>query len=164
MPGEYQEEFFKEFQKEKSKFQKITDKMVQRQRRLYTHMSLENIVVAAIIAIMCLIVAFAFGVERGKKLISHAPQKVEIPYREKEIAPQEMDKPYTIQLISYAKEERAEKEKNKLLKKNIYTFIIQSGKWYQVCAGGYADIKEAKAALEEFSKDYKGCFIRKGAK
>ncbi|UCD55238.1 MAG: SPOR domain-containing protein [Candidatus Omnitrophota bacterium] len=188
MPAEYQKELFEEFKKEKGKLRKIADKITRRQPKLYIHISLENIVFAAIIGIMCIIVAFALGVEHGEKqlLFEVRPRTIlsevepvkaeEALVLEKESAVSEKEalihdtdasgekNAFAIQLISYTQSGPAEKEKKRLLDKKIYAFIIPSGKWYQVCAGGYSDINEARKALEEFKEDYKGCFIRKGAK
>jgi len=174
MPDEYQEELFEEFKKEKGKFKKIADKITQRQPKLYIHLSLENIVFAAIIGIMCMVVAFALGVERGKQLAppAAAARKEAVVARKEAVLPED-EKPamkkepsdtggaFVIQLISYAKKRPAEIEKKKLLDKGIDAFIIPSGKWYQVCAGGYRNTEEARKTLEGFKKDYKGCFIRK---
>jgi cell division protein FtsN len=67
---------------------------------------------------------------------------------------------YAIQLISYKKEGPALKEKDGLSGKKIGAFIVKSEGWYQVCAGSYNDIDEAKKALGEFKKKYEGCFIK----
>ncbi|MGB2705663.1 MAG: SPOR domain-containing protein [Candidatus Omnitrophota bacterium] len=168
MAEEYQKELFEEFGEQKSKLKRIAERITQRQRKFYLRVSLENVVFAAIIAVMCVIVAFAMGVERGKRVAPPlAPQKkVTPPAKEPEIkaVKQRTTRTYAIQLISYRKKRLAEKEKRKLLDKNIEAFIVPSGEWFQVCAGGYGDIKDAKAGLKQFSKDYKGCFIRKKEK
>ncbi len=184
MSAEYQKELFEEFKKEKGKFRKITDKITQRQPKFYIHVSLENIVFAAIIGIMCIVVAFALGVERGKRFTvlagmarKEAPVEAvfeeEISVSETEVAPRDAgasdsksdnETAFVIQLISYTQKERAESEKKRLMDKKIDAFIMPSGKWYQVCAGGYSAISEARKALEGFKKDYKGCFIRRGAR
>lgn len=189
MPAEYQKELFEEFKKEKGKFRKIADKITQKQPKFYIHVSLENIVFAAIIGIMCIVVAFALGVERGKRFTVPASmarkESFEAFVFEKETKETAVSEPETvardtsaseeetasdkktafvIQLISYTQKRLAESEKKRLLDKKIDAFIMPSGKWYQVCAGGYSDISEAGKALEGFKKDYRGCFIRRGAR
>lgn len=178
MGDEYQRELFEEFGEKKGKFKRIADRITERQQKFYLRISLENIVFAVIIAVMCIIIAFAMGVERGKRALSGAAQQ--IPEQQKEVTlapaaeetgvtavgimaaePEKAAGTYTIQLISYKKKSLAEKEKRKLSDENIEAFVIRSGEWFQVCAGGYGDIKDAKAALRIFSKEYKGCFIRK---
>jgi hypothetical protein len=176
MGTEYQKEFFNEFKKEKGKFKKIADKITRRQPKFYVHLSLENIVFTAIIGIMCIVTAFAIGVERGKRLVPAAADSAYRGEPAREEAAAAKDGPAVtgekevltnkegaliIQLISYKKKELALKEKKRLLNKKINAFIIPSGKWYRVCAGGYVDMKAARSALEVFKKDYKGCFIRK---
>ena len=187
MSGEYQKELFGEFKKEKGKFKKITDKITKRQQKLYMHVPLENIVFAGIVIIMCIVVAFALGVERGRRFGPSATLEEKESLEEKIILPEieisaterktpdaedraapkglepkseESYKPYTIQLISYKQKALAEKEKNRLLNKKVDAFIISSGSWLQVCAGNYVSTKEAKKDLEGFRKKYKSCFIR----
>jgi len=173
---EYQKELFEEFGKEKGKLKRIAEKIGERRHRLYLQISPENAVFAAIVVLMCVIVAFALGVERGKRLTPQsrarrveksAPKKKPEAKKEPEVktpAPPVKAGIYAIQLISYKKKQLAEKEKRDLSGKNIEAFIVPSGEWFQVCAGSYADIESARKALEKFSKDYKGCFIRKKEK
>lgn len=188
MSREHQDEFFREFKEEKGSIKKMADKITQGHKKLYVNLPVENIVFAIIIIIMAVVVAFALGVERGKRLVDtktgggstyeealatepqirmapieitagerKEPEKEEIPLEKL----QEKSKPYVIQLISYKKEQRAINERDRLSRSNVTTFIVPSGDWYQVCAGGYENIKEAKSALQNFAKEYKGCFIRK---
>jgi len=172
MTGEYQKELFEEFQKEKGKFKKIADKVTGRQHKLYLHVSLENVVFISIIVIMCIIVAFALGVERGRRLAegvtrepvpqaSKAPESLTKPIKASAGEMKEAKKVYTIQLISYKTEKRALTEQSALREKKIDTFIVLSGKWHQVCTGGYEVTKDARKAMEAFKNDYKGCFVRK---
>jgi len=172
MTGEYQKELFKEFQKGKGKLKKIADKVTGRQRKLYLHATLENVVFVSIIVIMCIIVAFALGVERGKRLglqvtpqpASQAPEKpanFTKPVKANIEKKREPEDPYIIQLISYKTKSRALGEKSALAERKINAFILPSGKWYQVCTGGYESVKDARKAMEAFKNDYKGCFVRK---
>ena len=186
MPNEYQKELFEEFKQGKGKFEKIVDKINVKRKKLYIHAPLENAVFTVIIVIMCIIVAFALGVEQGKRFASLENAEENAVFKEVMTAPQiklspiEVGKPtaeepvtapkarsapnqYTIQLISYKQKSIAEAEKNKLLNKNVNAYIIRSGNWYQVRAGGYGTIEKAKAALQKLEKEYKGSFIRKGA-
>jgi hypothetical protein len=168
MPEEYQKELFQEFNKEKSRFEKLTGRISQRRKRLYLNVPLENLIVVVIVLIMSVIVAFAIGVERGKRIGAGLPQAAPkapavhrtaqrpAPQTEKiELAPITIDKraeektvpatrnvrselrPYTIQLVSYKEKGLADKEKARLLKKNVEAFVVASGKWYQVMAGRY---------------------------
>lgn len=192
MPDEQQSEFFKEFLRKKGGIEKIAEKITEKRKRFYINLPLENIVFGLIIAIVCVIVAFALGVERGKRLIpiaaaangdrpypdtilhAKSPASTEtvsaesvsdepIPLKPVSVEPAPETR-YTIQLISYTQQKPALREKKELLSKKIDAFIIKSDKWYQLCAGGYNDMKEASAALKKFKKDYKGCFIRNRTK
>jgi len=177
MSGEYQKEFFNEFQREKGKIETIARRITKRQKKLYLNIPLENIVFTAIIVLLFVIVSFALGVERGRKLNikqtasietesvlpekKFLSEKKELPAEEKPVVNKVLDKRYTVQLVSFRKEKVAEEEKAKLLKKGIDAFVVRSGSWYQLCAGGYPNMKEAEKAKEQFVKDYKGCFIKK---
>jgi len=192
MKGESQSEFFQEYKEEKGKFAKIADRITKRQERLSVHLPLENAVVWVIIFLMCVIVAFALGTERGKRLavlegvegetIPAVPLRAEvkeiarsekehIPVKERdarpaetvtEVLPSESERGglYAVQLVSFKKAGKAYEEKNKLLNKKVGAFIIHSGNWYQVCAGGYSSFDEAKKALGNLKEDYEGAFIR----
>ena len=184
MNEEYQKEFFEDFKSKKGNIEKIANKIAERQPKLYLNMPLENVVFAFIIVIMVVIVAFALGVERGKKISSNAKvvtknidtyepevkieEKIETSTQEKSEMPieaniekKEIVKPYTVQLISYKDEKLAKREKEKLVKEGVNAFIIKSGSWYQLCAGNYENVEEAKKAQDRFNSTYKGCIIKK---
>lgn len=72
-----------------------------------------------------------------------------------------LGKPYTIQLVTFKKEDLAEKEVAKLRAKGIYAFIIPSGDYYQVCAGQYVSKEDAGRNIKNFSGKYRDCFIRR---
>lgn len=78
------------------------------------------------------------------------------------IAPQEVpQKPYTLQLVTHRKKELAESEMNGLRAQGLYSFIIPSGEYFQVCAGQYGSKEEAKKDVVRFSGKYKDCFPRR---
>ena len=173
--AEYQKELFQEYNRRRTSLEKIRDKITRR-RRMYIHVPLENIVFITIVGIMCVIVAFAFGVERGKRLakivtafndedislpeIEIKLEAVKHEEREKESA-SIADKPYTVQLISFKDERRAIEERDGLLAEGIDAFLIPSGNWYQVCAGYFDSMNDANSKLKSFSERYVGCFIRR---
>jgi len=206
MVDEYQKELFEEFKKEKGKIEKLANKISKRRKSTVIAISLDNIIFAVIIVILCIIVAFAFGVEKGKRirpgfetaLTPKGPElemekeaplltsaalsrdKIVLPGIEvgkEETGPKEKlptslegerskvtpleEMPYTIQVVSFKERRLAENEVKKLAKKNIKGFIVPSGNWYQVCAGRYKNMKDAKSALNKLASDYKGCFVRK---
>lgn len=73
----------------------------------------------------------------------------------------DLSKPYTLQLITYKKQDLAEKEVAALRRSGLYSFIIPSGEYYQVCAGQYSNKEEAKNDLRVLGAKYKGCFLRR---
>ncbi len=185
MTEQRQSELFEEFKKEKGKFEQFASKITGKQQKLYVSQPLENVIFASIIVMLSIVVSFALGVERGKNINREGREVVEAPPEETitlaaievtgpEAKPPQTRAPvpeknnvkarYTIQLVSYKSPDQAEKEKNKLLNKNIDAFIMPSGNWYQICAGGYKDMDEAKSALKKFKLDYKDSFIREGEK
>ena len=70
-------------------------------------------------------------------------------------------KPYSIQLVTYKKAEYAEKEMKALKRAGLFSVIIPSGDYYQVCVGQYASSEEAKRDLAFFAAKYKGCYLRR---
>lgn len=70
-------------------------------------------------------------------------------------------KPYTIQLVTFKKQDLAEKEVAMLKKRGFYSFIIPSAGYYQVCAGQYASKDEARKDLKSLASRYKDCFLRR---
>jgi len=177
MSGEFQKELFDQFRKEKGRLERIADRMRDRRRRPHLYIPVENIVFAAIIFIMSLVLAFALGVERGRRRAPVAreagpggaesvvmqpivvtPAKSEKPDT-KPVEKREL--PYTVQLVSYRQRKQAESERDRLASGNVDAFIVTSGRWFQVCAGRYENVKEADAAREKFRKEYRGCFVKK---
>ncbi len=73
----------------------------------------------------------------------------------------DLNKHYTIQLVTYKKKDLAEKEVAGLRRNGFYSSIIASGDYYQVCVGQYATKEEAKKDLKVFGSKYKDCFLRR---
>jgi len=72
---------------------------------------------------------------------------------------------YTIQLVTYRNESRAEKEVKTLSEKGHSPFIIPSGKFYQVCIDRFPAKDQACKKLSEFktgtlAQIYRGAYIR----
>lgn len=78
-------------------------------------------------------------------------------------APSAVDptKPYTIQLVTFKKQDLADKEVAMLKKRGFYSFIIPSAGYFQVCAGQYASKEEARKDLKSLASRYKDCFLRR---
>lgn len=63
-------------------------------------------------------------------------------------------KGYTIQLITYLSQDRAEREAESLRAKGLDSFIIPSGQFFQVCAQAFGTFEEAKGGLARLKQDY----------
>jgi len=75
--------------------------------------------------------------------------------------PSEKTELYTIQLITYSREEAAWKEIKKLEKAGYNDFsVVEENGYYKVCAGGFVTEKEAKKNLRRFRRRYRDCFTR----
>lgn len=70
-------------------------------------------------------------------------------------------KPYTIQLVTYKRQDLAEQDVAYLRSKGYYATIIPSGDYFQVCAGQYASKEEAKLDIKRFQARYKDVFLRR---
>ncbi len=75
--------------------------------------------------------------------------------------PARVNKPYTIQLSTYRKQDLAEKEVVELRRSGFYSTLISSNGYYVVCAGQYDTKEAAKKDLKIFSAKYKDCFLRR---
>lgn len=76
-----------------------------------------------------------------------------------------LDGRYTIQLVTYEREERAKKEVEKLGEKGHRAFIIPSGKFYQVCIETFPEKNLALRKLLElrsvgYERVYAGAYVR----
>ncbi len=178
MQSGYQGELFKEFEKKESSLKRLTKKILPKRKLHILQIPLENIVSFAILVILGFIVFFALGVEKGKRhaqvlhkdeelIVLETEEVTPMPaLEEKEVvkeAPEviaEIEKLYTIQLISYKDKKLARIKVKELEAMNIKADIVQRNKWFQVCAGSYVDKKNAESDLKKFSKEYKGCFLR----
>ncbi len=68
---------------------------------------------------------------------------------------------YTIQLVTHINDKVAKKEFLALGNKGYKPFIIQSGKYIQICVGSYPDKDNASQSLKKFKTLYGDCFVRK---
>lgn len=68
---------------------------------------------------------------------------------------------YTIQLVTHINDKVAKKEILLLGNKGHKPFIIQSGKYIQICVGSYPDKDNANQSLNKFKTLYGDCFVRK---
>ncbi|NQT22621.1 MAG: SPOR domain-containing protein [Candidatus Omnitrophica bacterium] len=179
MKSEYQGELFKEFTRKESSLKKLSQKMLPKRRPHILQVPIEQVISAAILVIVGLIVCFALGVEKGKREVISVlknerikaietietirASQTEVVETEESVIVQpavKEEKPYTIQLISYKGKRAAEEKAAKLKTEGIEAFLIYNDKWYQVCSGSYANKEEAEKDLKKLSKKHKGCFLR----
>lgn len=92
---------------------------------------------------------------------SHAAES-ELQKVEKPALDNSVQKKWTVQVVTYVGQERAEKEIAKL-KEDYEPFIIASGKYRQVCINKFAEVSEAKKFLPIVRKKlgYTDAYIRK---
>jgi cell division septation protein DedD len=132
--------------------------------------------------ITCLI-AFALGVERGRRYASSLslprpppgqaaqamapPVKVAVAARQL-IAQREMSinnpplaSGFTVQIASYQKREYAQREALSLNKRGITAIVIPKGSYFILCAGRFSDRRDAEQLLGRLKKQYRDCWIRR---
>jgi hypothetical protein len=59
---------------------------------------------------------------------------------------------YTIQVITFTNEQRAEQEVGRLKKSGYRAFIIPRGKYFQVCADAFQTVSEAKQKMSQLKQ------------
>lgn len=70
---------------------------------------------------------------------------------------------YAIQLITYTRQDYAEKEIAKLKEGGFTPYIVRTGKYFVVCIGPYESYNKAKSLLKEFKSQasYRSAFLKK---
>jgi hypothetical protein len=175
-PAEGQQELFTEFQGEKKQPARLSSWTGSRKPVLVST-SVEQLILALIIAILAACLVFFLGVLRGRSLSpppKPAPAAGSPALRPVSPAPatrpagvppailvQDADRPYTIQLVTHKRKDLAEREASMLRSSGFFSVIIPSGEYYQVCAGQYLNKEDAKKDLRFFSAKYKDCFLRR---
>jgi cell division septation protein DedD len=135
-------------------------------------------------AVVCFVLTFASGVERGKGLITTAPAPAVIT---KTVVPRQVRRvkqavptiphvvspaptpstaavpshPYTIQLATYTNLEAADRELERLRLKGHSVFLVEGRNRVALCVGKYSTHHAAKQQLTGFRQDYHDCFIRR---
>ena len=141
-----------------------------------------------ILFIISLLIVYSIGIERGKDSIevkrekelifvkdeeikTPVPKKDEIretrpkkdEIRETRLKKDETEKirGYVIQVATYRKHSRAEKEAINLREKGYRAFTRRSGDFIVVYVGNFRSRDEAKKSLKRLRSRYSDCFIRK---
>lgn len=171
--GETQQEFFPGFSKAgKGAGRPVYESKLQKPILITT--SIEQIILTGILLILVACFVFFLGVVRGKALgagkqealvvmdRSHVAPKIEpVNVSRTTILVQDPDKPYTIQLVTYKKQDLAEKEAANLRRSGYFSLIVPNGEFFEVRAGQYASKEEAKKDLKFFTSRYPGCYLRR---
>jgi len=129
-------------------------------------LKIDKLVFISIAIIMLMVVVYALGVERGRKIppkrIGAAVQQT-VPAKEPaEIRPQPSVqvvpaakeaavKPYTIAVASLVKRETALREAARMNSNGFEAFVIFKEPYYVVCIGAFAD-KTSSASLKELAR------------
>lgn len=172
---EIQQELFGEFGSAGPKQKPRFPSLHKTQKPVLISTSIEQLLLTGILLILAACAVFFLGILRGKSLgsvVQVAPpsgvaaRPVPVEGRKPSVqAPREpirdLGKPYTMQLVTFKRQDLAEREVAELKKRGFYAFIIPSGDYYQVCAGQYVSKEDANRNLKLFSGRYKDCFIRR---
>jgi len=140
----------------------------------------EKTILLIIAFIITGIVAFALGMDRGRRMviipaadskrIAVKPEvKLPLPAAGKnEIIENNVSTPiqagagsYTIQVASYQDNTHAQKEAGQLKIKGFSPLIVNKGKYIIVCVGNFSNQTTAKSLLSQLKKRYQDCYIRR---
>jgi len=150
----------------------------------------EKTILLIIAFIITGIVAFALGMDRGRRVAvskfsnqfdmaeiptvdskqSAVKPQVKLPLSagQKEIIENKVPAPiqggtgsYTIQVASYQNNTYAQKEAGALKMKGFSPLITSKGKYIIVCVGNFPNQTTAKSLLSQLKKRYQDCYIRR---
>jgi len=139
----------------------------------------EKTILLIIAFIITGIVAFALGMDRGRRMakipaadskqLAVKPQvKLPLSVGQKEIIENKVSTPiqggaesYTIQVASYQNNTYAQKEAGQLKMKGFSPLIVNKGKYIIVCVGNFPNQTTAKSSLSQLKKRYQDCYIRR---
>jgi len=134
----------------------------------------DHLSIFGVSALVFYVLVFSFGVENGKRIalreLQAEQEKKESLLRElrsaetpapKETLPPEVVPPpeaaedsplpavgkYTIQVITFLSQRRADEEVKKLKEKGYSSFIIPGGRFFQVCVDRFENMSEAREKL-----------------
>ncbi|UCB57393.1 MAG: SPOR domain-containing protein [Candidatus Omnitrophota bacterium] len=166
-----QAEFFSDLPQPKKKTKKKAFALT----RIAISLSYENLIFLAIGSVMILMVSYSLGVERGKGLnpVKTAIIKVEAeeeeiketptekrPEAQKKIRIEVASGKYTIQVATLRRTNSVEKELKRLENRGYAPFVINRGKFSEICVGDYKDKSEAYIDLKKLKSLYADCYMR----
>ena len=144
-------------------------------------LSLESLVILAILGIMVALFSFSLGVERGKGLAAQAlDERVSAAWN---VGARTMAAPvavppapaalsavpvarnagsrYTLQLATYGNEEFARQDAVVLKAKIFQSFLIKNGKYWLLCVGNFANKESAVVLLRKLPGQYRLSQVRR---
>lgn len=161
--------------KEKDLFEDLqtADKNIRKKVRLQLprlknrlSLSYENLIFLAIGFVMCSIIFFSLGVEKGRQDTNRVKsglkneKRVKVPaLKPKKQKAQKQDK-YIIQLAAFKEKRSAKKELVQLEKEGYTGSTKRVGAYYQLYVTGFSKKKEAEDALKGLQKKYKDCYVK----
>lgn len=167
-----QAEFFSDLPQPKKKTKKKAFALT----RIAISLSYENLIFLTIGSVMILMVSYSLGVERGKSLTQVKIAAVEVEAEEKETkeAPAEKSPEvqkkkiktevasgkYTIQVATLRRTNSVEQELKRLENRGYAPFVINRGKFSEICVGDYKDKDEAYIDLKRLKSLYVDCYMR----
>ncbi len=150
-------------------------------------LSIESLVILAILGIMISLFSFSLGVERGKHIAAQAlDERVSAAWNvgARTMAPvaavaaavpqvmTSLPRPmlnngfatgarYTLQLATYGNEEYARADALLLRAKNFQPFLIKNGKYWLLCVGSYNNKESASALSRKLPGQYRLSQVRR---
>lgn len=169
---EKQKELFEEFRQpsRKLKFFKANSQSFQNKLFIF-QISAEKTVFILLGIVVLVVFTFCFGVERGKRLViaersplvrslaSEQPAKdtaVQPPFIAKPASP----KSYSIRIATYLNKESCQKDVDKIKKSGFPAYLAQSGKFFVINVGDYAEKNQADAAFSVLKNKYRDSYIK----
>jgi hypothetical protein len=141
-------------------------------------LSYENLIIMIIAIIMLFIISYSLGVEKGKHLVvlkkdnlveetPHIQERVEKKPLKRSPQPLKKKKTrtkfasqYTIQVATFRKSVSVQQEMERLKNKGYQPFVINRGKFSEICVGSYSSKNAASVDLAKLRKIYADCFLR----
>jgi cell division septation protein DedD len=191
MSSNFQHDFFDgQYSEKKSKRSGLFHKFSNQRHLPHMKVPAEYIVVSAIAVLVLAIIAYAVGVEQGKRMalaetpeasadyetqVAENKEVIDIAVPEEAVAaPAEEKEPieeatpieestdeYAVYLASFKRLAIAESEVRRLKDAGFNAIFSKKGSWFLVYVPGYKSMEEARQAKKELTGYYRDCYVRK---
>jgi len=167
MDREQQGELFSDFKDRHSHLNDIARRIMPGQYPRVVRVSVQGMIVFAIIIMLGFILSFAIGVDTGRKYRDNARGSTSAkkePGRSHKAAGAvlpSINKPFTIQLCSFTDKNAAINAVNIFKAKGLEIITYKTKNGYALCTGSFATKEEAHSALKRVSLFVNGAFIKK---